>query len=627
MSEAPSPAIASDHKPAFAALSLAALGVVYGDLGTSPLYTLKTVLDLAGTTTPETILGLLSLLIWTLVIITSVKYVAFVMRVDNDGEGGILALMSLLGVQKQKRPMIVLVGLFGAALIYGDGIITPAISVLSALEGLTMATNAMTPFVLPAAVVILAALFVVQPFGTDKIGKVFGPVMFLWFVVIGALGAWGIIQHPSVLFALNPLIGLKYVFNGGWTAFLTLGGVFLCVTGAEALYADMGHFGARPIRFAWYSIVLPALVLSYAGQAGILLEGASSEGNIFFLLCPAPLLIPMVALATVATIIASQAIITGAFSMTRQAIQLGWFPRMHITQTSQEGYGQIYVGAVNWIMMILTIALALAFKKSDNLAAAYGIAVSLTMLLTTCLLFVAMREIWRWGLAAAGAVAGVFFVIDATFVVANSLKILEGGWIPLALAAIVFFVMATWHEGVTAVTMALRMRAVPVDEFLADLKTRNIPRVPGTAVFLTRTLDATPPVLLWHVRNNRALHETVVALNVQIKPIPWVDPAVRVAIEQVGENFWRMTAIYGFMEKPDIPALIATGHSRGCAIELDDVTYYLGHETVLHRTDGKGVPWWREAIFAFMLRNATQSAGFFNLPREGVVEIGRQVEI
>jgi len=368
-------------------------------------------------------------------------------------------------------------------------------------------------------------------------------------------------------------------------------------------------------------------LLNYAGQAGILLEGTSSEGNIFFHLCPPALLIPMVILATVATIIASQAIITGAFSMTRQAIQLGWFPRMHITQTSQEGYGQIYVGAVNWIMMVLTIALALAFKKSDNLAAAYGIAVSLTMLLTTCLLFVAMREIWGWGLLAAGAVAGVFFVIDATFVAANSLKILEGGWIPLALAGLVFFIMATWHEGVTAVTTALRSRMVPVDEFLADIRARNIPRVPGTAVFLTRSLDATPPVLLWHVRNNRALHETVVALNVQIKPIPWVDPAVRVAIEQVGENFWRMTAIYGFMEKPDIPALIATGHSKGCTLHLDDVTYYLGHETVLHRTDGKGLPWWREAIFAFMLRNATQSAGFFNLPREGVVEIGRQVEI
>jgi KUP system potassium uptake protein len=521
----------------------------------------------------------------------------------------------------------VLVGLFGAALIYGDGIITPAISVLSALEGLTIATDSFTPYILPATVVILAALFVVQPFGTAKIGRVFGPVMFLWFLVIGALGAWGVIQHPSVLVALNPLVGLSYLVQGGWPAFLTLGGVFLCVTGAEALYADMGHFGARPIRLAWYSVVLPALLLNYAGQAGILLEGASSEGNIFFHLCPPALLIPLVGLSTVATIIASQAIITGAFSMTRQAIQLGWFPRMHITQTSQEGYGQIYVGAVNWIMMILTIALALAFKKSDNLAAAYGIAVSLTMLLTTCLLFVAMREIWAWSLAASLAVAGCFFVIDATFVAANSLKILEGGWIPLALAALVFFIMATWHVGVSAITEALRSRAVPVAEFLADIKERGIPRVPGTAVFLTRSVDSTPPVLLWHVRNNRALHSTVVALNVQIKPVPWINPAARVAIEQAGENFWRMSAQFGFMERPDIPKLIAHGHEMGCTLHLDDVTYYLGHETVLHRTDGHGLPLWREAIFAFMLRNSTQSASFFNLPREGVVEIGRQVEI
>ncbi len=614
-------------KAPLAALTLTALGIVYGDLGTSPLYTFKTVLDLAGATTPATILGLLSLVIWTLVIITSVKYVAVVMRVDNDGEGGILALMSLLGIKKAKRPLIVGLGLFGAALIYGDGIITPAISVLSALEGLTIATPAFTDDVLPMTVVVLLALFVVQPLGTARIGRLFGPIMALWFVVIGLLGLWGVAQHPGVLVALNPLIGLDYLLHGGMAGFMVLGGVFLCVTGAEALYADMGHVGARSIRLAWYGLVLPSLLLNYAGQAAILLNGASSEGNIFFHLCPPALLIPMVALSTVATIIASQSIITGAFSMTRQAIQLGWCPRLHITQTSQEGYGQIYVGTVNWIMMILTIGLALAFRKSDNLAAAYGIAVSLTMLLTSCLLFVAMREIWNWSLPAAIGVAGAFAVIDAVFAAANSMKILEGGWVPLLLAALVFGLMATWHRGVTAIGEALRARAVSVPDFLAKVTQDGIPRVPGTAVFLTRTTEHTPPVMLWHVRNNRALHTYLVAVTVRIRPVPWISPADRVTVQELGENFWRLTATYGFMEQPDIPRLVAAAHDHGCTLHLDDVTYYIGHETVLHRTDGKGLPLWREALFAFMMRNSSQAAGFFSLPREGVVEIGRQIEI
>jgi KUP system potassium uptake protein len=619
--------VAASHQPRLSALTLGALGVVFGDLGTSPLYTFKTVLDLAGATTPATVMGLLSLVVWTLVIITSVKYVLFVMRVDNDGEGGILALMSLLGVQRQQRPLIVALGLFGAALIYGDGIITPAISVLSALEGLTIATPTLAPYVLPLAVAILALLFVVQPLGTARIGKLFGPVMLLWFGVIGALGVGGILRHPGVLAALNPLWGVDFLIHGGWAGFAVLGGVFLCVTGAEALYADMGHFGARPIRLAWYGLVLPGLLLNYAGQAAILIEGASVEGNIFFHLCPPALLIPMVALSTVATIIASQSIITGAFSMTRQAIQLGWCPRMHITQTSQEGYGQIYVGTVNWLMMMLTIALTLTFQKSDNLASAYGIAVALTMLLTTCLLFVAMREIWGWSLVGCVVVAGAFFAIDAVFVAANSVKLLEGGWVPLVLAALVFGLMATWHRGILAVSEALRARAVPVAEFLSTIQRDHIPRVPGTAVFLTRTTADTPPVMLWHVKNNRALHSTLMALSVKVLPVPWADPAARVVVEPVGENFWRLTARYGFMEQPDIPALIAASRDHGCTLHLEDVTYYLGHETVLHRQDGQGMPLWREIIFAFMLRNSAQTAGYFRLPREGVVEIGRQVEI
>jgi KUP system potassium uptake protein len=614
-------------KASLAALTLTALGIVYGDLGTSPLYTFKTVLDLAGATTPATVLGLLSLLIWTLVIITSVKYVAVVMRVDNDGEGGILALMSLLGVKRANRPLIVGVGLFGAALIYGDGIITPAISVLSALEGLTIATPTVTPYVLPMTVVVLVALFVVQPMGTARIGRLFGPIMTLWFLVIGLLGLAGVVRHPGVLVALNPLLGLDFLLHGGMAGFMVLGGVFLCVTGAEALYADMGHVGARSIRLAWYGLVLPALLLNYAGQAAILLDGASAEGNVFFRLCPPPLLIPMVALSTVATIIASQSIITGAFSMTRQAIQLGWCPRLHITQTSQEGYGQIYVGTVNWLMMALTIGLALAFRKSDNLAAAYGIAVSLTMLLTSCLLFVAMREIWQWRLPAALAVAGGFAAIDSVFVAANALKILEGGWVPLLLAACVFGLMATWHRGMTAIAAALQARAVPVADFLERVRQDGIPRVPGTAVFLTRTTEDTPPVMLWHVRNNRALHTYLVAVTIQIRPVPWVQPSERVLVVQLGENFWRLTARYGFMEQPDIPGLVQAAQAHGCTLHLDDVTYYLGHETVLHRADGQGLPLWRESLFAFMMRNSSQAAGFFSLPREGVVEIGRQIEI
>ena len=625
-------AAAAAHKPAHAAtlpaLALTALGIVFGDIGTSPLYTFKTVIELAGGhPSPRMILGLVSLVIWTLIIITSVKYVAFVMRVDNDGEGGILALMSLLGVRQHKRPLIVAVGLFGAALIYGDGAITPAISVLSALEGLEIATPSITPYVLPATVVILLALFAVQPMGTAKIGRVFGPIMMLWFAVIGLLGLWGVAQHPSVLVALNPAYALGALFGGGSAGFIVLGGVFLCVTGAEALYADMGHVGAKSIRLAWYGLVLPALVLNYAGQAGIMLDGADASDNIFFRLCPGWLLVPMVVLATVATIIASQSIITGAFSMTRQAIQLGWCPRLRITQTSREGYGQIYVGTVNWMLMIVTIGLALAFGKSDNLAAAYGIAVSLTMLLTTVLLFIAMREIWHWPLAAAAPVALFFLVIDGAFVTANGMKFFDGGWVPLLLAVLVWGTMAIWHRGMDAVQARLHAVAVPIEEFLADIARRGVPRVPGTAVFLTRALRDTPPVMLWHVRHNRALHQSLIAITATTQSSPFVEAADRVTVEQIAPGFWRMTARYGFMERPDIPVLLEEGRKHGCTLPLDDVTYYVGRETVMHRLDGHGLPTWMEEVFSFMLRNSATVAGFFRLPREGVVEIGRQVEI
>jgi KUP system potassium uptake protein len=614
--------------PGLSALALTALGVVFGDIGTSPLYTLKTVVDLAGgRPDPETALGLLSLLVWTLIIVTCVKYVAFVMRVDNDGEGGILALMSLLGVKQAKRPAIVAIGLFGAALIYGDGAITPAISVLSALEGLELVAPSITAYVLPIAVLVLLALFAIQPLGTARIGKLFGPVMTLWFVVIALLGLHGIIHHPGVLAGLDPRYAVRALAHGGAGGFMLLGGVFLCVTGAEALYADMGHVGARPIRFAWYGMVMPALVLNYAGQTGLLLDGAPVGDNIFYTLCPAPLLVPLIILSTVATVIASQSIITGAFSMTRQAIQLGWCPRLNITQTSREGYGQIYVATVNWLLMIVTVGLALGFRKSDNLAAAYGIAVSLTMLLTTLLLFIAMREIWKWSLPLAAAIAGFFALIDAGFVVSNSMKIADGGWVPLLLALLVWGMMAIWHRGNTAVAMYLRESAVSVEQFLADIAAKGVARVPGSAVFLTRSTHDTPPLMLWHARNNRALHEHLIAVTVQTEAIPFVDPDHRVEVRQEAPNFWRMIARYGFMERPHIPELLAQSHQHGCTIPLDDVTYYVGHETVVHRARGPAMPLWQEHIYAFMIRNAANVPGFFFLPRKGVVEIGRLVEI
>jgi KUP system potassium uptake protein len=618
----------TENKSNLAVMGLSALGIVFGDIGTSPLYTLKTILNMTGSTpAPYVVLGTLSLILWTLIIVTSVKYVGFAMKIDNDGEGGILALMSLLAIKKHRRPTIVAIGLFGAALIYGDGAITPAISVLSALEGLNIATPALKPYVLPAAVAVLIALFAIQPLGTARIGKAFGPIMGAWFLSIAILGILGVSRHPAILAALNPLYGIRFLFSNGFTSFLVLGGVFLCVTGAEALYADMGHFGPRPIRFAWSAVVLPSLVLNYAGQAAIVLDGASTTDNIFYQLCPTPILIPFIILATVATIIASQSIITGAFSMTRQAIQLGWLPRLQITQTSAEGYGQIYVGTINWLLMIVTVGLTLSFGKSDNLAAAYGIAVSLTMLMTSALLFIAMREIWGWGLLASGAVAGIFLCVDTSFFVANLTKIADGGYVPLLLAGLVYGAMWIWHKGSMALVQRLNERTIPAAEFLASVASRNIPRVPGTAVFLTKTLSDTPPIMIWHLTHNRALHDSLMALTVVSESVPWIDNAKRLSVTEIGTNFWRATVHYGFMERPDIPAVLKQAAEQGCRIHIDDVVYYVGHETVLHDEDGKGLPHWAETFFTAMERNAVHVTDFFKLPGDAVVEIGRQITI
>ncbi|WP_312424065.1 KUP/HAK/KT family potassium transporter [Serratia sp. (in: enterobacteria)] len=616
------------NKTGLAPLALGALGVVFGDIGTSPLYTLKTVLFLSGDApSAPVILGLLSLIFWTLMIVTSLKYAMFAMRIGNRGEGGIMALMSLLVSKRKSRPLVLFAGLFGAALIYGDGAITPAISVLSALEGLNIVLPASQPYILPAAVVILLSLFAIQPLGTARIGRVFGPIMALWFLSIAALGVWGIIQHPAVLLALNPLYGIHFLFSNGLTSFLVLGGVFLCVTGAEALYADMGHFGKRPIWLAWFGIVFPSLLLNYAGQAALILSGADVTQNIFFRLCPPALLIPLVILATLATIIASQAIISGAFSMTRQAIQLGWLPRLRVKQTTEESYGQIYIGAINWLLMVVTLFLTVFFKSSDNLAAAYGIAVSLTMIMTTGLLFVAMREVWRWGPIASLLVAGGFFVVDLSFLTANMTKVLQGGYIPLLLAAAVYTVMLVWHRGVLAAARTLGETTVPVEDFLEKIRRESVPRVPGTAVFLTRSLQGTPPVMKWQVKRNGSLHANVLALTIAIVNEPRVSNAERLVMRELSPGFWCGVASYGFMERPNIPQLLQHVEAQKAGLNFDEATYYLGHETVVRREANDRLPSWQRNLFALMVRNGMHVTDYYYLPSDQVVEISRRVPV
>ena len=605
-----------------------ALGVVFGDIGTSPLYTFRTVLSLSEhDPTPGVILGLLSLITWTLILVTSIKYAAFAMRIDNHGEGGIMALMSLLVEKGKGGRWVIFSALIGAALIYGDGAITPAISVLSALEGLEMVIPESQPYILPLTVAVLLALFLLQPFGTARIGKIFGPVMALWFLAIAALGVRGIVQHPSVLLALNPAYGIAFLFSNGYTSFLVLGGVFLCVTGAEALYADMGHFGKKPIWLAWYGIVFPSLLLNYAGQSALILAGADSKQNLFYTLCPPVLQVPLIILAALATIIASQAIITGAFSMTRQAIQLGWLPRLRIKQTAAESYGQIYIGIINWLLMGVTIGLVVFFKSSDKLAAAYGIAVSLTMLMTTGLLFVAMREVWRWSLASSAVIALCFLVIDATFLFANLIKVLEGGYIPLLMAAAICTVMLIWHRGVKAVSASVGEKGVSVDAFFAQLQQKTVPRVAGSAVFLTRTQNNIPPVMRWHVARNRALQQDVLSLTIDILNVPYVGEEQRIRVEQRAPGYWHGVAQYGFMEHPDIPRLLQGVSEINALFATDDATWYVGHETIVAGEGEAGMAAWQRHIFAFMKRNCTHVINHYHLPSDRVVEISRRVAV
>lgn len=612
--------------PLLFASGLGALGVVFGDIGTSPLYTLQTVLGMTGAE-PAAIYGAVSLLVWTLIIVTTIKYAGFAMRIDNEGEGGILALMALLGVKRNKRPMIVAVGLFGAALIYGDGAITPAISVLSALEGLTLVEPSLTHYVLPLAVAILLLLFAIQPLGTAKIGRAFGPIMLLWFIVMAALGISGIVRHPAILWALNPYYGIDYLLHSHGTGFLVLGGVFLCVTGAEALYADMGHFGPKPIKFAWGSLVFPSLVLNYAGQGALVLSGAPLTESPFYRLCPPSLTLPLVILSTLATIIASQSIITGAFSMTRQAIQLDWMPRLKILQTSEEGYGQIYIGAVNWTLMVVTIALALAFKKSEHLASAYGIAVSATMLMTTALLFIAMREIWGWSLLASGVVAGLFATLDTAFFVSNLTKLFDGGYVPLILAALVYLVMYIWHKGVTAVANRLGEQQLTYEAFMDTIGTQLM-RPNGTAVFLTRAKTDVPPVLLWYVRHSGSLHREVLTVTLETASVPFVAADKRLTVTQPAPDIWSVTASHGFMERPNLPALMAElAAKHGCTTTPEALTYFIGTERIVSRRNQQGLPRWIEGPFALMLRNCARVTDYLRVPSDQVVDLGRQVSI
>ena len=609
---------------------LSALGVVFGDLGTSPLYALQTVVQATGGQfTPHSALGILSLIVWTLIITISIKYCLVVMRADNHGEGGILALMSLIGANGFERGFKILtgMGLLGAALIYGDGVITPAISVLSALEGVNVVSAALKPFVMPMAVVILLGLFASQRFGTEKIGRAFGPIMLLWFAVIALLGLMSIARHPGVIAALDPRYAVSFMMHEKGIGFGVLGGVFLCITGGEALYADMGHFGRGPIRCSWYGIVLPALLISYAGQIAFLIDQGAVSGNPFFLIAPSWSIYPLVVLATLATIIASQAIITGSFSMTRQAMQLGWLPGVAIRQTSDRMYGQIYVPVVNWMLMLATIATTVAFGSSDRLAGAYGTAVSTTMLLTTILLYRAMRDKWRWPAAGAIAVAGVFLVVDASFFLANLEKIAEGGWLPLTFAAILFIVMTTWRKGVDAIRATLVQSPQAIDKFLADLHSGEIPRVDGTTVFLTRSTQKVSGLILAHVHFVGALPRNAIALSVEFENTPRITGPNCNVVEKLGEGLWLVVARFGFFEIPDLRRALEHAHGLQTAVDFDKATFIGTRDLVVHRKSGAALRGWRLALFAFLYRNSVKVVDRFNLAPENVIEIARQIEI
>ena len=577
--------------------------------------------------TPANVLGVLSLILWSLVLVISIKYLILILRADNRGEGGILALATLVSDVVRRGKFLLLLGLFGAALLYADGMITPAISVLSAIEGLDVATPLFTPYVIPLAVVILIGLFLFQSRGTTGVGKVFGPVTILWFLAISLLGLHQILRAPAVLAAINPSHGFEFFVNNGSRAFVVLGAVFLVVTGGEALYADIGHFGTAPIRLTWFVIVLPALTLNYFGQGALLLVHPESAVNPFYRMAPSWALYPMVVLATIAAVIASQAIISGAFSLTMQAIQLGYSPRLKVNYTSARIIGQIYVPVVNWILMLSCIGLVLGFRTSSHLAAAYGVAITTTMLITTILFYVVARRRWHWPKAAAVPVAAFFVTIDLAFFGANMLKLAHGGWFPLLVSASILFLMLTWRKGRRVLGNRLSDLHVPLEVLLADLRSQSIRRVSGTAVYMSGTRVGTPLALLHNLKHNKVLHQQVVLLTVQTEEVPFLANAKdRVALERLEEGFWRARVHFGFMEKPDVPAALETVKEAGLRFESMRTTYFIGRETIL-ATRKVGLSAWRGSLFAWMTRNAGDVTSYFCLPPNGVVELGARVEV
>jgi len=620
------------HGVDLAKLTVGALGVVYGDIGTSPLYALRECVTPPHgvAAAPANIMGLLSLVVWSLVLVISVKYLRFVMKADNEGEGGVLALMALVARRaKQSGPRrtrtLIYLGLFGAALLYGDGMITPAISVLSAVEGLEVATKTFTPFVVPVTCVILVLLFAVQKRGTSGIGAVFGPLTLCWFVSIAGVGVPWIMRRPEILLAVNPIHAVRFFAHHGKHGFLVLGSVVLCITGGEALYADMGHFGRRAIRVAWYSVVLPGLLINYFGQGALLLEHPEAQ-NPFYALVPGALLYPMVILATIATVVASQALISGAFSLTRQAVQLGYAPRMTIVHTSGKTEGQIFIPEVNALLMVACVTLVVTFRASGNLADAYGIAVTGTMAITSILFYFVARDRWKWGPWKAGVVLAGFLVMDLAFLGACAAKILHGGWFPLAVATVVFAVMTTWKRGRAILAARISSATLPLDLFIADVEMCCPPRVKGTAVFLTSVRRGTPNVLLHHFKHNKVLHEQVVIVCIATDAVPEIAADHRINMKAFGQGFWAVTAHYGFMEQPDMQDLMRRCVDEGLTIDLADTSYYVGRETLLLIRDAT-LAHWRKRLFRFLSRNARSATDFFAIPPNRVVEIGTQVEL
>lgn len=634
MSNQPNEKSSSENKKALRLLALGALGVVYGDIGTSPLYAVRECFHGPHRIDPnaENILGVLSLIIWCcLVTVVSVKYLLFVLEADNRGEGGVLALMAL--VQRKRRSvrsglgrLPIFLGIFGASLLYGDGIITPAISVLSAVEGLTVATNIFEPFVVPISLIILLLLFLFQRQGTGRIGFTFGPIVLAWFAVMGLLGLYAIVKHPAVLAALNPLYALSFLFSADSQAFMVLGAVFLVVTGTEALYADMGHFGKQPIRIGWFYAALPALLLNYLGQGALLLAHPEAAINPFFHLAPQWALYPVVLLATAATVIASQALISGAFSLTRQAVQLGYLPRMKIMHTSSRKIGQIYIPSVNFMLLLGTVSLVLAFRSSSGLAAAYGVAVSTTMILTTVLMYFVVRERWKWKLRIALPVILPLVCIDLMFFSANVSKLLFGGWVSLLLGFAIVAVMLTWWRGRQILGERVQTLTPPFARFIEEMQDRKPIRVPGTAIFMTRNIDLTPPALIHNLKHNKVLHERVLLLMVSIDEQAHVSEDERVSVSELGQGIHRVVFHYGFMESPNIPGLLGDPERMGFEIDLSDTTFFFGRESVV-AAGSSGMMRWREDLFRMLSQNAQRAMVFYGIPSAQVVEIGFQIEL